>query len=92
NENWNEHWRAQLGDGSAAEVIRVGPKLERDHDGGRLGAKVPAGRFTVSFIYRPRSFVVGSIMSAMAIPLAVAAWILLRRRARRAARPAAPTG
>ncbi|MDB4967849.1 MAG: hypothetical protein JWN44_3538, partial [Myxococcales bacterium] len=42
NENWNEHWRAQLGDGSAAEVIRVGPKLERDHDGGRLGAKVPA--------------------------------------------------
>jgi hypothetical protein len=80
NENWNEHWRARLSTGAEAEVIRVGPKLARDHDGGRLGARVPAGRFTVTFVYRPRSFLVGGLVSALAIPLAVAAWLVARRR------------
>jgi hypothetical protein len=80
NENWNEHWRARLSTGAPAEVVRVGPKLARDHDGGRLGARVPAGRFTVRFYYRPLSFVVGAILSALSIPLAVVAWIWLRRR------------
>jgi hypothetical protein len=83
NENWNEHWRAELSNGASAEVIRVGPKLARDRDGGRLGARAPAGRNTVAFVYRPRSFVIGAIVSALAIPLAIAAWILLRRRRRR---------
>jgi len=86
NENWNEHWRVELiGDARRAEygeVVRVGPKLERDKDGGRLGARVPAGRYTVAFIYRPRSFVAGAITSALAIPLAIAAWLFLRRRRR----------
>ena len=78
NENWNEHWRVDRG-----EMVRVGPKLARDKDGGRLGARVPAGRYTLAFVYRPRSFVVGMIVSALAIPLAIAVWILLRRRRRR---------
>ena len=82
NENWNEHWRARLSSGEPVQVIRVGPRLERDRDGGRLGARVPAGRFTVAFIYRPRSFVAGLVTSALAIPLAVAAWIGSRRRRR----------
>ena len=86
NENWNEHWRLELvGDARDAEhgeVVRVGPKLERDKDGGRLGARVPRGRYTVAFVYRPRSFVVGLILSALAIPLALAAWIFARRRRR----------
>lgn len=75
NENWNEHWRVDHG-----EVVRVGPKLARDKDGGRLGARVPAGRYTLAFVYRPRSFVAGAIVSALAIPLAIAAWIFSRRR------------
>src|SRR5439155_19325521 len=87
NENWNEHCHAAPADGTALEVIRVGPKLERDHDGGRLGARVPAGGATVAFVYRPRSFVVGAITSALAIPLSVAAWMFLRRRRRRRAAP-----
>ena len=80
NENWNEHWRATTSNGIRAEVIRVGPKLARDNDGGRLGARVPAGRYTVAFVYRPRSFVVGLGVSAAAIPLAIAGFLLLRRR------------
>ncbi|HEX9104049.1 MAG TPA: hypothetical protein VF997_17680, partial [Polyangia bacterium] len=86
NENWNEHWRVELvgdaRDGERGEVVRVGPKLERDKDGGRLGARVPRGRYTVAFVYRPRSFVVGLAVSALAIPLALAAWMLARRRRR----------
>ena len=82
NENWNEHWRAEA-DGQPIMMVRVGPKLARDHDGGRLGARVPsAGRHTIAFYYRPRSFVAGAIISLLSIPLAIAAWILLRRRRR----------
>lgn len=87
NENWNEHWRVDLvGDAriaERAEVIRVGDKWPRDRDGGRLGARVPKGSYTVAFVYRPRSFTVGLILSALAIPLAIAAWIGARRRRRR---------
>src|SRR5262249_37437518 len=82
NQNWNEHWRVTTSTGAPAEVIRVGPKLERDHDGGRLGARAPAGRYTLTFAYRPRSFTVGVVISAISIPLAIAAWIVLRRRRR----------
>jgi hypothetical protein len=87
NENWNEHWRVELDGAPAgaapAQLLRVGPKLARDRDGGRLGARVPPGRYTVAFLYRPRSFVLGLALSALAIPLAIAAWIWARRRRRR---------
>ena len=83
NENWNEHWKLELigdaRDAEQGEIIRVGPKLERDKDGGRLGARVPRGRYTVAFVYRPRSFVIGAITSALAIPLALFAWLAWRR-------------
>jgi hypothetical protein len=91
NENWNEHWRVELfGDARTAEraeVVRVGPKLERDKDGGRLGARVPKGHYTIAFLYRPRSFTVGLLFSLVAIPMAVAAWIAARRRRRSSAAP-----
>jgi hypothetical protein len=80
NENWNEHWRAQTSTGQRAPVVRVGPKLERDRDGGRLGAQAPAGNYVLSFVYRPRSFVVGLILTLFSLPLAVGAWVVLRRR------------
>jgi hypothetical protein len=86
NENWNEHWKLELiGDSRDAEngaIIRVGPKLDRDKDGGRLGARVPRGHYTVAFVYRPRSFVYGVIVSLLAIPLAIGAWLALRRSRR----------
>ena len=86
NENWNEHWKLELlGDARDAEngqILRVGPKLERDRDGGRLGARVPRGHYTIAFVYRPRSFVVGAVVSALAIPLALGLWLALRRARR----------
>jgi hypothetical protein len=82
NENWNEHWRARLEDGAPVEVMRVGPKWPRDVDGGRLGATVPAGRHTVTFYYRPRSFLVGAILNGISIPIFVGLWLWLRRRRR----------
>jgi hypothetical protein len=82
NENWNEHWRAQTSAGERVAVVRVGPKLERDRDGGRLGARAPAGNYVLSFVYRPRSFVVGLILTLFSFPLAIAGWVLLRRRRR----------
>jgi hypothetical protein len=82
NENWNEHWRAYYDTGDEVPVIRVGPKLERDRDGGRLGARVPAGRHVLSFVYRPRSFVIGLILTLLSLPLAFVAWSYLCRGAR----------
>jgi uncharacterized protein (TIGR03382 family) len=66
-------------------VIRVGAKWARDHDGGKLGATVPAGHHTVTFYYRPRSFVVGAAINGISIPLMIAAWVFLRRRRRQSA-------
>jgi hypothetical protein len=77
NQNWNEHWKVSTG-----QIVRVGPKHPRDLDGGRLGAEVPAGRYTVTFTYRPRSFVVGAAVSGLAIPLLLALFVWRRRRAR----------
>ena len=73
NENWNEHWRAR--GGRAVSVA------------GRLAIAAPAGRATLVLRYRPRSFVVGALVSALALPLALAGFVLasFRRRRRRAA-------
>jgi hypothetical protein len=79
NGNWNEHWKASRG-----TVVRVGPKLARDRDGGRLGVEAPAGKYTLVVTYRPLSFVVGACVSAIAIPLALALWLRRRRLEQRA--------
>jgi len=68
NQNWNEHWRAD-----GAEVKDVA---------GRLAVHADAGRRAVVLRYRPRSFVVGAWVSAVAAALAllVAFAPVLRRR------------
>jgi hypothetical protein len=75
NENWNEHWKSDVG-----QVVKVGPKLARDRDGGRLGVEAPAGTYTLTAYYRPRSFVIGAAMSGLAAPLFLALFLALRRR------------
>jgi hypothetical protein len=81
NENWNEHFRASTG-----RVVRVGEKHPRDRDGGRLGVEAPAGEYTLTVLYRPRSFVIGAVVSGLTLPLAVAFW-WVRRRKRKAPSP-----
>jgi hypothetical protein len=73
NQNWNEHWKTTVG-----EIVKYGPKVARDRDGGRLAVAAPAGRYRLAVYYRPRSFVVGVAVSGLAIPLLIALWC--RRR------------
>jgi hypothetical protein len=75
NQNWNEHWRASRG-----RIAKVGEKVARDQDGGRLGVEVDAGTGPLAVYYRPRSFVIGGAISAVSIPVAVAFWLWRRRR------------
>ena len=71
-QNWNEHFHADLG-----TVQRWGDKVAMDRDGGRLSVALPPSRGTVQVRYRPRSFVVGCVVSLLA---ALAALLLRRRR------------
>ena len=68
NQNFDPGWRA-----SGAEVV---------NEGGLLAARVPAGRGTVTFVYRPRSFVVGGVISLLTLLGALAYLIFRRRRAK----------
>jgi hypothetical protein len=74
NQNWNEHWRT-----SAGEIVKYGPKWPRDRDGGRLAVAAPAGRYTLTVDYRPRSFVVGAWVSLLAT-LLLSLLVLVERR------------
>jgi hypothetical protein len=78
NQNWNEHWKSTVG-----QVVRVGPKVARDKDGGRLGVAVPAGEYDLQIYYLPRSFVVGATVSLVTWPLAIGFWFWRRKRSRR---------
>jgi hypothetical protein len=66
NENWNEHWHAE---GGAVKSVA-----------GRLAVAVEPGRHTVLLRYRPRSFTIGAWLSAISLPAAALAFVLLRRR------------
>ncbi len=74
NQNWNEHWKVNAG-----QIAKIGPKVAMDHDGGKLAATVPVGNYRLTFTYRPRSFVIGSTVSLMAMPLFIGLWIRRRR-------------
>ena len=63
-------------------MVRVGPKVERDKDGGRLGVEAPAGTYELDVFYRPRSFVAGAAITGVASPILLALWIWRRRRRR----------
>lgn len=79
NENWNEHWKT-----TAGSVAKLGPKWPADQDGGQLAVSLPAGTYPFSVYYRPRSFVVGIVLTFGAVLLALIL-IVLRRRQRRLA-------
>ena len=76
NENWNEHWKSSQG-----SVVRFGNKYSADQDGGQLAASLPSGTYRFAFYYRPRSFVVGTLVTAATLGLVVVLWGR-RRRAR----------
>ncbi len=79
NENWNEHWKT-----TAGTVVKFGEKYTYDEDGGQLGVELPIGAHHVELYYRPTSFVVGSVVSGLSIPLLL--WICWRHRRRTKAR------
>ena len=85
NQNWNEHWKT-----SAGVVVRDGPKVARDRDGGRLAVDAPAGKYTLVLRYRPTSFVLGAIVSGVGMPLLFVTFVVIRRR-RRSAGPSSST-
>jgi hypothetical protein len=84
NTDWNEHWRASHG-----TVVAHGNKHPRDRRGGRLAIEAPQGTYTIAAYYRPKSFVVGAAITAIAAPLCLALFVFMRRRRASAApRPA----
>jgi hypothetical protein len=92
NQNWNEHWKTTRG-----ELVKWGAKWPRDVDGGRLAVAAPAGDYTFSIYYRPRSFVIGASLSGVALPLLLLLFLIDRVRSRKSsatsgARPPAAPG
>jgi Bacterial membrane protein YfhO len=69
-----EGWTARI-DGEPADLVAV--------DGALQGVFVPPGRHTVVLSYMPRTFVLGSAVSAMALSALVLAWFVPWRRRRR---------
>lgn len=70
NSNWNEHWRSA---DPRAPVTRLAGRLAVDLHG--LGP----GRHTIVLRYAPRSFFIGLIISALALPLCLLLFIRRRR-------------
>jgi hypothetical protein len=77
NQNWNEHWKSDKG-----ELVKWGEKWPRDRDGGRLAVAAPAGNYSFSVFYRPRSYVVGASISGLMAPLLILLFLIWRRRNR----------
>ena len=73
NQNWNEHWHLTQGDGELRAVA------------GRLAVRAPVGKHRFVLRYRPRSFVVGEVLSF--VSLVVALGLVVWRRYRRRRRP-----
>lgn len=71
-EGWYPGWTATV-NGAETPVLRV------DH--AFRAVRVPAGDARVEFVYRPRSFLVGAVMSALSALLALAWWFLGKRGA-----------
>ena len=79
-QNNSPGWTAKV-DGEPAEIVPV--------DGALMGVFVPAGEHVLTLNYRPRSFVIGAGISAVALLLLIAALVLpslttyIRRRRER---------
>jgi hypothetical protein len=76
NENWNEHWRASTG-----SIVKFGSKFAADQDGGQLALRLPTGTSDVTLYYRPRSFIVGGMVTLATLGLFLALLIRKKRRA-----------
>ena len=73
-ENLSDGWTAQV-DGKPAALVPI--------DGALMGVFVPAGEHTVTLDYLPKTFLLGSTVSAVALLAAgVAVWDPRRRRGR----------
>lgn len=72
NSNWNEHWKSDRG-----KVIRHKGRLAVDL------SEIPLGQQQIHVYYRPRSFVIGALLSSIAWPLCLALWLLFRRNSYR---------
>lgn len=68
---WDPGWRVTI-DGAPAELVRANVAFR--------GVAVPAGRHVVELVYRPRSVVVGLVLSAGAWLGAAVLWVVVRRR------------
>lgn len=66
-QNYSPGWTAKV-DGEAEEIVPV--------DGALMGVFVPAGRHVVTLTYRPRSFVIGAGISAVALLVLIAVLVL----------------
>jgi hypothetical protein len=66
-----EGWTARI-DGEPADLVAV--------DGALQGVFVPPGLHTVVLSYMPRTFVLGSALSALALAAVVATWFVSRAR------------
>ena len=75
-DTYDPSWRAEV-DGEAAAVVRV--------NGRYRGVAVPAGRHVIRFVYRPRDFTAGLIVS-MITAIVLGAWSARRARGARDAR------
>lgn len=78
NTNWNEHWSTSVG-----QIVKFGDKHPRDRDGGRLGVRVPAGTHDVLVSYRPRSFLIGLLLTGIGGSALLIVFVLQRVRRRR---------
>jgi uncharacterized membrane protein YfhO len=77
NQNWNEHWRSTKG-----TIVKSGGKNPADTDGGQLAIDLPRGNHKIDAYYRPRSFLIGVVVTLASMGLFV---VLFARRRRSAA-------
>jgi len=74
-EMWYPGWYAQVDGGPAQPVLCVDTALQ--------ATPVPAGNHTVRFFFRPRSFIIGAVISALAMLAWIASLLVIVFRRRR---------
>lgn len=79
NTNWNEHWHT-----TAGTIVKLGEKVARDRDGGRLAVALAEGTYDLEVRYRPRTFTIGLWLTALGGPALLALFVVQRRRRRQA--------
>jgi hypothetical protein len=65
---------------AAVDGLKVGNRNSADRDGGQLAVELPRGVYRFELYYRPRTFVVGTLVTLTTLGLVVALLIERRRR------------